>query len=138
MSNSAGLWRGVDARITIVSTVLIASFVAFCAVLGDRAGVVFSELSTAILLNFKWFYLIMASGVLVYLLYLMVSRFGNITLGRDGEKPEFSTLSWLSMLFSAGMGIGLLFWSVAEPMWHYAGNPFSATTLSANSSTTAR
>jgi choline/carnitine/betaine transport len=137
MSNSAGLWRGVDARITIVSTVLIASFVAFCAVLGDRAGAVFSELSTAILLNFKWFYLIMASGVLVYLLYLMVSRFGNITLGRDGEQPEFSTLSWLSMLFSAGMGIGLLFWSVAEPMWHYAGNPFSATTLSAESAETA-
>jgi choline/carnitine/betaine transport len=137
MSNSAGLLRGVDARITIVSTALIASFVAFCAVLGDQAGVIFSGLSTAILLNFKWFYLIMASGVLVYLLYLMVSRFGNITLGRDGEKPEFSTLSWLSMLFSAGMGIGLLFWSVAEPMWHYAGNPFSATTLSAESAESA-
>ena len=137
MSNSAGLLRGVDARITIVSTVLITSFVAFCAVLGDQAGVIFSELSTAILLNFKWFYLIMASGVLVYLLYLMVSRFGNITLGRDGEKPEFSTLSWLSMLFSAGMGIGLLFWSVAEPMWHYAGNPFSTTALSAESAESA-
>ncbi|MDX1366167.1 BCCT family transporter [Pseudomonas sp.] len=137
MSNSAGLLRGVDARITIVSTALIASFVAFCAVLGDQAGEIFSGLSTAILLNFKWFYLIMASGVLVYLLYLMVSRFGNITLGRDGEKPEFSTISWLSMLFSAGMGIGLLFWSVAEPMWHYAGNPFSATTLSAESAESA-
>jgi choline/carnitine/betaine transport len=87
--------------------------------------------------NFKWFYLAMASGVLVYLLYLMTSRYGNVTLGKDGEKPEFSTISWLSMLISAGMGIGLLFWSVAEPMWHYAGNPFSATALSAESAQTA-
>ncbi|TWC28719.1 choline/carnitine/betaine transport [Pseudomonas sp. SJZ079] len=129
MSNSSGLWRGVDARITLVSTFIIVAFVAFCGVMGDQAGAIFGELSTSILLNFKWFYLAMASGVLVYLLYLMMSRYGNITLGRDGEKPEFSTTSWLSMLFSAGMGIGLLFWSVAEPMWHYAGNPFSATAL---------
>ena len=137
MSNSSGLWRGVDARITLVSMVIIVAFVAFCGVMGDKAGAIFGELSTSILLNFKWFYLAMASGVLVYLLYLMMSRFGNITLGRDGEKPEFSTTSWLSMLFSAGMGIGLLFWSVAEPMWHYAGNPFSATTLSAESAESA-
>ncbi|UTW07077.1 BCCT family transporter [Pseudomonas benzenivorans] len=113
------------------------AFVLYCAVMGEKAGTFFSELSTSILMNFKWFYLATASGVLVYLLYLMVSRFGNITLGKDGEKPEFSTLSWLSMLFSAGMGIGLLFWSVAEPMWHYAGNPFSATGLSAESAETA-
>jgi len=54
----------------------------------------------------------------------MFSRFGNIRLGRDDETPEFSYRSWLAMLFSGGMGIGLIFWSVAEPMWHYAGNPF--------------
>lgn len=137
MSSSSGMFRGVDARITLVSTLIIVAFVSFCAVMGERAGAIFGELSTSILLNFKWFYLVLASGVLVYLLYLMVSRFGNITLGRDGEKPEFSTTSWLSMLFSAGMGIGLLFWSVAEPMWHYAGNPFSATTLSAEAAESA-
>ncbi|MBS7691836.1 BCCT family transporter [Pseudomonas lalucatii] len=137
MSRSSGMFRGVDARITLVSTAIILAFVAFCAVMGEQAGSIFGELSTGILLNFKWFYLAMASGVLVYLLYLMVSRFGNVTLGKDGEKPEFSTVSWLSMLFSAGMGIGLLFWSVAEPMWHYAGNPFSATALSAESAQTA-
>lgn len=131
MSNSRGMFQGVDARITLASIVIIVAFVAFCAVMGEQAGAIFGDLSSSILLNFKWFYLATASGVLIYLLYLMVSRFGNVTLGKDGEKPEFSTISWLSMLFSAGMGIGLLFWSVAEPMWHYAGNPFSATSLSA-------
>lgn len=137
MSYSSGMFRGVDARITLVSAAIIVAFVAFCAVMGEQAGAIFGDLSNSILLNFKWFYLAIASGVLVYLLYLMVSRFGNVTLGKDGEKPEFSTISWLSMLFSAGMGIGLLFWSVAEPMWHYAGNPFSATTLSAEAAQTA-
>jgi choline/glycine/proline betaine transport protein len=137
MSNTSGVFRGVDAKITLISILIIAAFVGFCAVMGEKAGVIFGELSTSILLNFKWFYLTMASGVLIYLLYLMMSRYGNVTLGKDGEKPEFSTISWLSMLFSAGMGIGLLFWSVAEPMWHYAGNPFSVTTLSAESAETA-
>ncbi len=75
----------------------------------------------------------MASGVLMYLIYLMMSKYGNIKLGKDDEKPEFSLGSWLSMLFSAGMG----FWSVAEPMWHYASNPFSATELSNESAQTA-
>lgn len=137
MSNSSGGFRGVDAGITLISLLIIAAFVGFCAVMGEQAGALFGELSTAILQNFKWFYLSMASAVLVYLLYLMTSRYGNITLGKDGEKPEFSTISWLSMLFSAGMGIGLLFWSVAEPMWHYAGNPFSVSTLSAESAESA-
>jgi choline/glycine/proline betaine transport protein len=137
MSNTSGVFRGVDAKITLISILIIAAFVGFCGVMGEKAGVIFGELSTSILLNFKWFYLTMASGVLVYLLYLMTSRYGNVTLGKDGEKPEFSTISWLSMLFSAGMGIGLLFWSVAEPMWHYAGNPFSVTSLSTESAETA-
>lgn len=137
MSNSSGVFRGVDAGITLISILIIAAFVGFCAVMGEQAGALFGELSTTILQNFKWFYLAMASAVLVYLLYLMTSRYGNVTLGQDGEKPEFSTISWLSMLFSAGMGIGLLFWSVAEPMWHYAGNPFSVTTLSAESAESA-
>lgn len=137
MSSSTGMRRGVDAKITLVSTAIILAFVVFCGVMGERAGALFGDLSTSILLNFKWFYLATASGILVYLLYLMVSRFGNVTLGQDGEQPEFGTTSWLAMLFSAGMGIGLLFWSVAEPMWHYAGNPFSATSLSAESAETA-
>ncbi|MDA7088715.1 BCCT family transporter [Pseudomonas sp. SA3-5] len=137
MSNSSGVFRGVDAGITLISILIIAAFVGFCAVMGEQAGALFGELSTTILQNFKWFYLAMASAVLVYLLYLMTSRYGNVTLGKDGEKPEFSTISWLSMLFSAGMGIGLLFWSVAEPMWHYAGNPFSVTSLSAESAESA-
>ena len=53
----------------------------------------------------------------------VLSRFGDVTLGRDGEEPEFRLRSWFAMLFSAGMGIGLMFWGVAEPLFHYASPP---------------
>lgn len=131
-----GPLQGLDPTVTIASKILVIGFVIFCAVMAERAGVIFQEISTSVLNNFKWFYLALVTGVLGFLLYLMVSRFGHIRLGKDDEKPEFSYVAWVSMLFSGGMGIGLIFWSVAEPMYHYAANPFSAD-LSAESAATA-
>lgn len=69
--------------------------------------------------NFGWFYLLATLFFLLFALYLAFSRFGGIRLGDDDDEPEYSTISWLSMLFSAGMGIGLVFWGVAEPLSHY-------------------
>lgn len=126
MNKNTGLFHGIDPTLTLISKILVIGFVVVCGVLADKAGALFTDMSGDILHRFKWFYLAMATGVLLFLGYLMMSRFGNIKLGKDDEAPEFSLGSWLSMLFSAGMGIGLLFWSVAEPMWHYAGNPFAA------------
>lgn len=130
------IFKGIDLTVTLTSKILIIGFVIICGVLADKAGALFTEISGDILHHFKWFYLAMASGILFFLLYLMFSRYGNIKLGQDHEKPEFSMGSWISMLFSAGMGIGLLFWSVAEPMWHYASNPFAVTGLSEASAQT--
>jgi len=137
MNNKNGILHGIDPTVTLISKILIIGFVVVCGVLADKAGALFTEVSGDILHRFKWFYLAMATGVLVFLIYLMMSRFGNIRLGQDGEKPEFGLGSWLSMLFSAGMGIGLLFWSVAEPMWHYASNPFATEGMSQQSAETA-
>lgn len=67
--------------------------------------------------------MLLMTGSVVLGLGLAFSRFGSVRLGRDGEMPEFSTLSWLSMLFAAGMGTGILFWGVAEPVTHYLGAP---------------
>lgn len=125
MRTEYGLLRGLDPTVTIASKVLVIGFVIFCALMAEQAGVIFQEISTNVLNNFKWFYLLLVTGVLIFLLYLMASRFGHIRLGKDDEKPEFSYLAWVSMLFSGGMGIGLIFWSVAEPMYHYAANPFA-------------
>jgi choline/glycine/proline betaine transport protein len=73
--------------------------------------------------RFGWFYILSVSFLLGFSLWLMASRYGNIRLGDDDSKPEFRTSSWIAMLFSAGMGIGMLFYGVAEPMTHFAKPP---------------
>ena len=65
-----------------------------------------------------WIYVLATTGFVVLMLLLAVSRYGRIRLGRDDERPEFSTGSWISMMFATGMGIGLIFWGVAEPLSH--------------------
>lgn len=77
-------------------------------------------------INFGWFYLFVTFGFLLFVIYLAFSKYGSISLGDDEDKPEFSNLSWFAMLFSAGMGIGLVFWGVAEPISHFATPPQGA------------
>jgi len=69
--------------------------------------------------QFGWLYVASMSGFLAFALWLAMGRFGRVKLGRDEEVPEFNRLTWFAMLFSAGMGIGLVFWSVAEPIYHF-------------------
>ncbi|MEN0135945.1 MAG: BCCT family transporter [Rhodococcus sp. (in: high G+C Gram-positive bacteria)] len=70
-----------------------------------------------------WLFVLSASGFVLFSLWLAFSKFGQIPLGKDGEKPEFRTVSWIAMMFSAGMGIGLMFFGVAEPLAHYVTPP---------------
>src|SRR5699024_8154823 len=65
--------------------------------------------------KFGWYYLLLVLAIITYCIYLMFSNYGKIILGEEDEKPEFSFLSWFAMLFSSGMGIGVVFWSTAEP-----------------------
>lgn len=76
--------------------------------------------------NFGWLFLIGVFAFVVFVVYLMVSKVGNIKLGKDDEKPEYGLFTWFAMLFSCGMGIGLVFWGVSEPIWHYMGPPYGA------------
>ncbi|WP_078409327.1 glycine betaine uptake BCCT transporter [Priestia abyssalis] len=69
--------------------------------------------------KFGWYYLLAASLFLIFTLFLAFSKYGNIKLGKDDDEPQYSYLTWFAMLFSAGMGIGLVFWGVSEPMYHY-------------------
>ncbi|WP_047154897.1 glycine betaine uptake BCCT transporter [Aneurinibacillus tyrosinisolvens] len=73
--------------------------------------------------KFGWFYLITTFFFLIFSLYLAFSKYGRIRLGSDDDDPEYSNLTWFAMLFSAGMGIGLVFWGVAEPLSHYITPP---------------
>lgn len=69
-------------------------------------------------------YIVVSLLIVITCVYLMFSKYGAIKLGKDSDQPEFSTVSWISMLFAAGMGIGLVFWSTAEPIMHYLSPPF--------------
>jgi len=86
-----------------------------------------SETSTSVLnwvMEYTgWLFMVTASLFVVFVLWLALGKFGNIPLGKDGEKPEFRTVSWVAMMFAAGMGIGLMFYGVAEPLYHYISPP---------------
>ncbi|QNG36593.1 BCCT family transporter [Geodermatophilaceae bacterium NBWT11] len=87
--------------------------------LGSTSGSALSWIES----NLGWFFVLIASGFVVYVIWLAASRYGKIPLGRDGEAPEFKTVSWIAMMFSAGMGIGLMFFGVSEPLSHYVSPP---------------
>ncbi len=82
------------------------------------------NLQTTISLNAGWFYILVVNGLLLFALYLLLGRYGRIRLGGPEAEPEFSRFAWLAMLFSTGMGIRLVFWSVAEPITHYSSPPY--------------
>ncbi|MBO1510603.1 BCCT family transporter [Metabacillus bambusae] len=73
--------------------------------------------------SFGWFYLASVAGFVAFCLFLAFSKYGNIKLGQENEKPEFSFFAWISMLFAAGFGAGIVFWGVAEPLTHFANPP---------------
>lgn len=73
--------------------------------------------------NLGWLFIIAATCFVLFAVWLAMSRYGRIPLGQDGEKPEFNTVSWIAMMFSAGMGIGLIFWGVTEPLTHFVKPP---------------
>ncbi|ENX38584.1 BCCT family transporter [Acinetobacter courvalinii] len=125
MRTTTGVLKGLNPTVTIASKLLLFIFIAFCIFKEKQAGEYFQLISNVLLQNAKWYLLLLATSLLVFLLYLCMSRFGQIKLGKDNEKPEYSNLAWICMLFSCGMGIGLMFWSVAEPISHYASNPFT-------------
>ncbi|MCU1619286.1 MAG: choline/carnitine/betaine transporter, partial [Modestobacter sp.] len=87
--------------------------------LGSASGSALGWIET----NLGWLFVLLASGFVVYVLWLAASRYGRIPLGRDDEAPEFHTISWIAMMFSAGMGIGLMFYGVSEPLSHYVSPP---------------
>ncbi|MFO7724016.1 MAG: BCCT family transporter [Oceanipulchritudo sp.] len=82
-----------------------------------------SIIHAAIISHFGWGYLLSVFFFLVFALYLAFSRYGKLKLGKDYEKPQYSYFGWFSMLFAAGMGIGLIFWGVAEPLSHFSNPP---------------
>ena len=110
----------VNPPVFYISAGLIIAFAAFGAIFSKQAEGLFTTLQSTIVADFGWFYIASVAGFLVFVLFLMFSRYGDIKLGPDESEPDYSYISWFAMLFSAGMGIGLIFFGVAEPIDHYA------------------
>ncbi len=116
-------FRTVNFTVFGISMALVLAFVLFGAGFPHTADSLFQTTHAFITATFGWYYLLTVGFFLAFSLWLMLSRYGSIRLGRQDEAPEFGFLAWFSMLFSAGMGIGLLFWSVAEPMVYLQSAP---------------
>jgi glycine betaine transporter len=89
----------------------------------DNMASVFNDVLAALTRNFGWLYLWIVLALVLFAAFVAFSRYGNLKLGGEDEEPEFSAGSWFAMLFAAGMGIGLVFWGVAEPISHYVTAP---------------
>lgn len=101
------------------AAVIICLFVGFTLLIPETAGAVFAFVQTSIIDGFSWYYVLIANAFLAVALWLGFSRHGDLRLGRDDDKPEFSLGSWFALLFAAGMGIGLVFYGASEPLSHF-------------------
>ncbi|MCH9639743.1 MAG: BCCT family transporter [Betaproteobacteria bacterium] len=120
----SGFYRGLNKFMTIGSKVLITILVLWAAVFSDQALSILSAMNSALLRIFNAYYVYVVTFFLVFCIVLAITPVtGKLKLGKDGEKPEYSNFSWFSMMFSAGMGIGLMVFSTAEPLLHFGDNP---------------
>ncbi len=117
-------WRDqVDLVVFVVTGLIAVGFVVWGVVSTAGLGSVSRRSQSWVVTNGGWFFVLTASFIVIFVLWLAASRYGKIPLGRDDEPVEFGTVSWIAMMFSAGMGIGLMFYGVAEPLSHFVSPP---------------
>ncbi|XKE95826.1 BCCT family transporter [Metaplanococcus flavidus] len=109
-----------------IALVLVILAVGYGALAPENFAAVTGEIEKNLTTSFGWYYLLIVSVMVLFCLFFLVSPMGQIKLGKDTDKPEFSFATWIAMLFSAGMGIGLVFWGAAEPLSHFAIDPATA------------
>lgn len=106
-----------------ISLIISGVFVLWGVVAPDNLETITSNIQSFLTSQFGWFYILSVAIFLLFSIYLMFSRYGSIRLGKDGDRPEYNRITWFAMLFSAGMGIGIIFWGAAEPLAHFAAPP---------------
>jgi choline/carnitine/betaine transport len=121
-TNWTGFGFDVHPHVTFISALVLIAFVLLTLMFKADAERMFAAAMAFITQKAGWFLILATNVFILACLYFAISRFGGIRIGGNDAKPEFSTLSWYAMLLSAGMGIGLMFWSVGEPIFHF-GSP---------------
>ena len=124
MSSKTPSWfANVNPNVFFSTVIVIAIFMGLVLLTPDAFDLITQRLNTWITTSFSWFYVLSVAIFLLLLAYFALSDAGKIKLGPDHSQPEYSNKSWFAMLFTAGMGIGLMFFGVAEPIMHYASPP---------------
>ena len=114
---------GLDRVVFGVTAGIAIAFLVWGFVSTDSLASASDKALTWVLEDAGWLFVLTASAIVVFVVWLAASRYGDIPLGRDDELPEFRTVSWVAMMFSAGMGIGLMFYGVGEPISHFTTAP---------------
>ena len=128
-----GMFSGLHTGMGLAAKGMVLAFVVFTVLNVDLANEVYTYIRGTIETTLSWYYVSLLSTALIFALFLMCSRFGSVRLGPDDSRPEFSNFSWFAMLFSAGIGIGIFFFGIAEPLFYfdntgsqgYPNNPFA-------------
>ena len=119
-----GFYSGFSVDVTVTSKLAVGALVLWAVAFPDQAGSVLAGLNSFILANFaSWYVYVMASFILVCILMAIWPKAARLRLGLEGDRPEFSNFSWFSMMFGAGIGVGMLTWAIAEPIYHFKNNP---------------
>ncbi|UZF57775.1 BCCT family transporter [Gordonia polyisoprenivorans] len=113
----------MDPTVFGVTAAIVIGFVAWGLIGPDSLNTVSDTVLGWITTNLGWLFVLAATGFVIFAVYLAVSKYGRIPLGADDEKPEYRTVSWIAMMFSAGMGIGLMFFGSYEPLFHFVDAP---------------
>ena len=116
------MFQNIAPRRFIFSIILISAFIWISLVNLNEADKLFAEIQQQLSDGLGWLIILLANGFLVFVIYLAFSKHKNIILGGQDAKPEFSNINWIAMIFSAGLGVGLLFYGVAEPVLHFSSN----------------
>jgi len=112
-------------QIFFISAAVTVAFVVLAIPFREGVAAFFGTLSDFTYTSFGWFYVLSVTGLLGFLIWVALSRYGSIRLGPDDAQPEYPTLTWFAMLFAAGVGTILMFWGVAEPLSHFAAPPIT-------------
>jgi choline/carnitine/betaine transport len=123
LADSAEEHYPINRLVLGVAAGLVFAFIIWGVASTSTLSAVASAILGGIITGGGWAFVLAASGFVVFALWLAISRYGRIPLGRDGEATEFRTVSWIAMMFSAGMGIGLMFYGVGEPLSHFTSPP---------------
>lgn len=119
-----GPFKGMNTGMSIIAILMVLTTVVAGVVYRDQSAAAMGALREWLNPFLEWYYVLLVAFLLFFMIWLGTGRYKNVRLGNDAEVPEFTFFSWVSMLFAAGTGVGILFWSVAQPILQFQDNPF--------------